>query len=77
MTEIEVLRRVEGLARDVKMNTHTVLAERSAKCGNCGHTSAPRGLQIEVRAQLMKNLRELESAFVELDLVRAGARPAS
>jgi hypothetical protein len=78
MSELEVLRRVERLARDVKMNTNSVLSYRAAKCVHCGQpSSSPRGLYNEVRDMLTKNLRELEAAFIELDLVRAGARPSS
>jgi hypothetical protein len=75
MTELEVLHRVERLARNVKMNANGALSHRSAKCVNCGQpNSSPRGVHNEVRELLMKNLRELESAFVELDMLRAGAR---
>ena len=75
MSELEVLHRIERLARDVKMNTYTVLSDRNARCGYCGqHPEAARGVQNQVRMILMKELRELEAALVELDLVRAGAR---
>jgi hypothetical protein len=77
MSELEVLRRVEGLARDVKMNSFSVLAERVTKCGHCGEAPALRGLQNEIRSALMKDLRNLEAAFVELDLLRAGTRSTS
>lgn len=77
MSELEVLRRVERLARDVKMNTYSVLSDR-AKCAHCGEPPFyPRGMQDAVRGMLTKSLRELELAFVELDLLRAGAGPSS
>lgn len=65
MSELEVLRRVERLARNVKMNARSVLSDRRGQ--------AARGQQLDVEAMLMKDLRELESVFVELDLLRAGA----
>jgi len=77
MSELEVLRRVEGIARNAKMNAFSVLSEKAAKCGHCGQTPALRGLQQEIRVTLMKELRELEAAFVELDMLRAGARTSS
>lgn len=66
MSELEVLKRVERLARNVKMNARSVLSDRRGQ-------AAARGRQLDVEAMLMKDLRELESAFVELDLMRAGS----
>jgi hypothetical protein len=68
MSEIDVLRRVELLARNVKMNARSVLSERTGQ--------RQRGRELDVQAMLMKDLRELESALVELDMLRAGARTA-
>lgn len=69
MSELEVLRRVERLARNVKMNAYSVLSDRWAG-------ELPRGRELDVRVLLRKDLRDLEAAFVELDMMRAGARSA-
>ena len=74
MSELETLRRVERIARSVKLHTNTLLSDRSARCANCGEPQSPRGLQNEARGMLQKNLRELEGALVELDMLRAGQK---
>jgi hypothetical protein len=74
MSELETLRRVERIARSVKLHTNSILSDRSARCPSCGEPQGPRGLQNEARGMLLKSLRELEGVFVELDMLRAGQK---